>query len=212
MSEREYFWEKLRAFQDQHAVVEKIYKAISDQPVEDRRAWANAWFFRLWMFGNSLRLLCEHEKFKESQMRTDVSLLDPSSIATVGRSLIEAHLTFAYISDLRTSQQDWLLRKAVLELCDSSDRYRVSKFTGSGEAKYWREKWEKLRKTAETEPIIQALDKKHREKTAKWGYSLHRWTSECSPRSRVRCQVFQSDVCRTLRPCPWLTLELLSRG
>lgn len=158
MSEKDYFLEARKKFEEKHGFVTRIFGAVGGLQVEPRRAWANLLFFRLAMVGNSMLTLCLPELRHQQDRPTDMSVLDHSSIAALGRTLLEAWLMFAYMSEPTVSEEEWLLRRSVLELHDVAARYRVLKDIGDlKEAQEYRDKMEALRKAIESSPVFKNL-------------------------------------------------------
>jgi hypothetical protein len=166
MSERDYFLKARKEFEEKHEFIVRIFRGVGRQNVEPRRAWANLLFFRLCMVGNTLLTLCIPEILNRKGGSTDISVLDHSSIATLARNLLETWMMFSYVSEPTISEEEWLRRRAVLELHDVTARYRVLKAIGdrqTKEAQLFRDKMSTLRKTIASDPIFQSLDTKSKD-------------------------------------------------
>jgi len=73
---------------------------------------------------------------------------------------------FVYVSEPAISGEDWLLRRAVLELHDSTTRYRISKDIGDiKEAQDYL--MEIVKKIIVSDPVFQSLDTERQQKVLK---------------------------------------------
>jgi hypothetical protein len=164
--ERDYFFESQKEFEEKFNFVPKILNHVYELNVEPRRTWANLLFFRLALMGNSLLSLCGPE-LSEDQRSASYPMLDHSSIAALARNLLESLVMFLYITEPTVSEEEWLLRRAVLELHDCTNRYRVLKDLGDGdsdEAKEFRSKIDPLKSTISSHPDFQSLDPDRKKK------------------------------------------------
>lgn len=159
--EKKYFLNAQKEFEEKFDFVPQIFRHVYNLNVEPRRMWANLLFYRLALIGNSLLFLCGPELSEDERYAPHLSLLDHSSIAALARNLLEALLMFLYITDLAASEEEWLLRRAVLELHDCTARYRMLKDLGDGdtdEAKEFRGKIDPLKSTISSNPNFQGLN------------------------------------------------------
>jgi hypothetical protein len=161
MSERDDFLKAQKEFEKRLEFVERIFRAVGRLKVEPRRAWANLLFFRLAVTGGSLLLLCIPELRDEKREPGDVSVLDHVSIAAVGRSMLETSAMFLYLTHPTLSDEEWQLRRDVLELHDCTIRYRVLKPFGD-EALEERDKIEQRRAKIASNPLFGKLHPEHR--------------------------------------------------
>ena len=129
-SEREYFLGAHSDFKEKLKWVVRIFNGVRLHKVEPRRAWANLLFFRIGNIGNSLLLLSGPEAVRPKRSDEDLCDLDHTSIAALARNMVEACVMFLYISDLDISDEEWLVRRLVLDLHDATTRYRMAKDIG----------------------------------------------------------------------------------
>jgi len=119
-----YFREMLSTFQTGLDLAMRFSARCDGKRVEQRHGWASWLFLRLCVVGRSLdRLAAFKTKLDEGEANT----LDHSSIAAVTRNIIEAALMFFYVSEPGVSDDEWGLRKDILDLHDCLTRYRVFK-------------------------------------------------------------------------------------
>jgi hypothetical protein len=170
-SERDYFLKAHNEFQQLHEWINRLFTAIGRENVEPRRARANLLFFRLGMVGNSLLTLCVSEMRHHESEPTNISVLDDSSIASLGRTLLETCVMFMYISEPAVSEDEWLLREAVLELHGLKARHRMAKHCGLLEAEPvdLHEIMSTLEQTILANPILQRLDAERQKKVLAGG-------------------------------------------
>jgi len=116
MSERDDFLKAHMEVEEKLNFVVQILPAVYAQKVEPRRAWANLLFFRLFSVGQSILTLCIEDLRQKEPVPTDFCSLDHSSIAALTRTLLDTWLMFSYVSEIAISEEEWLLRRAALEL------------------------------------------------------------------------------------------------
>ncbi len=135
--------------------------------MEPRRAWANLLFMRLGMVGFSLLTLCMLELDNQNDLEHGrVSALDHSSIAALARNLLEAWIMFVYMSEPAISDDEWSLRRSILELHDSTARYRIAKDIGDAEeAQNFKLAKDATKRQIISDPLFQTLDGERQEKS-----------------------------------------------
>ncbi len=158
---RDDFLEAHKRFADKHKLVIEIFALVSRKNDTERRSWANRLFFRLGMVSTSILKLCE----PELENTEEFSALDHTSNAALGRTLLEAWIMFMYLSDPAISEEEWGLRRAILELHDSIARYRWMKDTGDQqEAQGFKPQIELLKNIISSEPTFRGLDRENQDK------------------------------------------------
>jgi hypothetical protein len=154
----DYFLKSHSEFEAKLEFVSQIFKFVGRQNDQPRRIWANTLFFRLLMVGNSVLILCNEERrHKSLGGQSDMSVLDHSSIATLARNLLEASVMFAYVSDHAISENEWLLRREVLELHKATTDYLVSKNLGDIDAAECKEKMTSLKNAIASDGLFKSL-------------------------------------------------------
>lgn len=165
--ERNYFLKAEKEFEEKFDFVPRIFQHVYKLSVDPRRKWANLLFYRVTLIGNTLLFLCTPEVSEDRRPDQNLSLLDHSSIAAVARNLLEALLMFLYITEPAASDEEWALRRAVLELHDCTARYRMLKDLGDGEsdeAKEFRGKIDPLKSTISSNSSFQLLSSDRQKK------------------------------------------------
>lgn len=128
--------------------------------VAQRHAWASWLFLRLCIVGQSLHRLATYKGDGQSEVYT----LDHNSIAAVARNLIEATVMFFYVSEPNVDENEWALRKSILDIHDCVTRYRIFKsFQNQEQADQFRIMMSELRERAKNEKFMQTIDEKKRE-------------------------------------------------
>ena len=159
---REEFLEAHKSFAEKHKFVIEIFALVNRRNEAERRSWANRLFFRLGMVSTSILVLCKSEL--ENTDPGDFSILDHTSIAALGRTLLEAWLMFMYLSDPTTSEEEWALRRAILELHDSLARYKAMKHMGDKkEAQDFKPQINQLKTIISSDPLFKSLDSKQQD-------------------------------------------------
>jgi hypothetical protein len=113
------------------------------------------------MIGNSLLVLCIPELRDQKRGPTDGGVLDHGSIAALARNLLEAWVMFLYLTDPALAEDQWLLRRAVLELHDCTTRYRMLKDIGDGDSKEvqdFKSKIDPLKNLIRSNPAFRSLN------------------------------------------------------
>jgi hypothetical protein len=119
-----YFQEMLSKFQTGLDLAMRFSARCDGVRVEQRHGWASWLFLRLCIVGQSLdRLATFRTRLDEGEVYT----LDHNSIAAITRNIIEATLMFFYVSEPGVDDDEWGLRKDVLDLHDCLTRYRLFK-------------------------------------------------------------------------------------
>lgn len=157
MSERDYFLKAYKEFQEKHQFVWRISKVVGKPNFDERRAWASLVLMRLFMTGNSVLSLCIPEMHHQRDDMTGMSILDDSSIASLCRSLLETWLLFAYVSDPAVAEDEWVLRRMIMELYDCTARYRILEGIGD-KKKELHQKREMLKRNISVNPEFRKLD------------------------------------------------------
>ena len=160
MSEKDYFLKARKEFAEEHDSVQRILLAIDSRKAEPRRVWAIILFVRIEMIGRSLLTLCNPELRHQKESSSEVSLLGHCSIAALGRSLLEAWLFFVYMTETAISEEEWLLREAVMELHQTISKHKLRKHIGDEKDQELSNKMDNLKKTIRSNPMFQSLEVK----------------------------------------------------
>jgi hypothetical protein len=155
---REDFLEAYKSFSEKQKFVIEIFKFVNHRNETQRRSWANRLFFRLGMVSTSILKLC----VPELENTEEFSALDHTSNAALGRTLLEAWVMYMYLSDPTTPEEEWNLRRVILELHDSVARYRALKDMGDKQgAKGFKPQMEQLKTIISSVPTFKKLDPKN---------------------------------------------------
>ena len=158
--EEAYFREMLSTFRTGLDLAMRFSARCGGIRVEQRIVWASWLFHRLCIVGQSLDLLATH---KTGLDEDEVYTLDHSSIAAVTRNIIEAALMFFYVSELGVSDDEWGLRKDILDLHDCLTRYRIFKsWKREEEMKSFRESAAKIKDRIRNHKLMRTFDAEKR--------------------------------------------------
>ncbi len=163
MSKKEEFLNTLKGYESQQNWLKRIFEHVAQQRLEGRRSWSHMLLFRLYLISDTMLRLCDVEIRNDTEM----CVLDIASFGAVARTLIETFVLFSHISDPQASEEQWRLRCTLLELHDTTTRYRLLKAIGdkeTEEAKYLRGRMVALKRSIACNPVIRALDPKRQEK------------------------------------------------
>lgn len=166
MSERPDFVKAHKEVEEALNWVVQILPVIYAQKVGSRHAWTNLLFNRLFNIAHSMLTLSNDDISLKKSMSSKFCFVDHCSIAALSRTLLDTWLMFAYVSEIDLLEEEWLRRRAALELHHVTARYRMLKSIGdekTEEAKEYKSKMPALRQVLTSDPIFQSLDIKIRE-------------------------------------------------
>lgn len=151
-----YFRETLSTFHSGLDLAMRFSARCDGVRVEQRHGWASWLFLRLCIVGQSLsRLATFRTRLEEGEVYT----LDHNSIAAIARNIIEATLMFFYVCERGVDDDEWSLRKNVLDLHDCLTRYRMFKaWKSEKEAKYFRDAAAEIRERVRSHKLMKKFD------------------------------------------------------
>ncbi len=117
------FKQQLAAFEIVAENAVRISQALEGRSESQRNAWISYIHARLCANSVTLLLLLDRSVNQEPGYQ----LLDHFSVASIGRTAMEAGLMILYLSNPALSDDEWELRKAVIDLHDATNRYRMFK-------------------------------------------------------------------------------------
>ncbi len=140
---REVFKKGKKRFVAAVKIVIAVSKAAAGRKPGENIVMASFVFTRMCVAADTLLYLLQRD-IGNSKEQT----LDHYSVGVLARNIIQSALMFHYLSEDGVSDEDWELRRAILNLHDATLKVRLFKGAGGEEEnKKWKTEMEEIRKS-----------------------------------------------------------------
>jgi hypothetical protein len=157
---REVFKKEKRRFGTAVDIAISVSKAAAGREPQGNIVMASYVFTRMCIAADTLLYLLRRDIGNSKELT-----LDHYSIGVLARNIIETALMFHYLSEDGVSEEEWQLRRAILNLHDATLKVRLFKGLSSDEQyKGWKTTMEEVRKSLKEHSSFKAIDADRQQK------------------------------------------------
>jgi hypothetical protein len=151
---REVFKKEKKRFVAAVSIAIAVSKAAAGRNPGENIVMASFVFTRMCVTADTLRYVLQRDIGNSKELT-----LDHYSAGVLARNIIESALMFHYLSEDGVSDEEWELRRAVLNLHDATLKVRLFKGLGGEDRhKKWKEEMEGIRNSMREHPAFKALN------------------------------------------------------